>query len=219
LGRNKEDDVVFTALSLTEKLAPAQTALLIVDMQNDYCAPGGLCDRQDLPLGTVRAIVPALQELLHAARQASTLVVYAQMTTHPGVDVQGPWLELRHRSSLVDICLEGSWGQQVIDELEPAPADVLVKKSRYSAFVGTKLDQILRDRGIRTCAVTGVASNGCVDCTLRDAFQLDYYVVGVRNAVAGFDQELHTATLRNWSRRYGDVLTAGEIKEIWNQPR
>lgn len=202
--------------TLAEKVHPEHTALVVVDMQNDYCTEGGACDRNRLPLAPVRGVIPAVQRLLAGARRAGATVVYAMMTADPATE-SPPWREKREEAGLVANCLDGSWGHQIVEELRPEPGDVVVRKRRFSAFLGTHLDMALRGRGVRTCVAAGVVSNGCVDCTVRDAFQLDYYVVPVADAVAGYVPDLHAATLVNWQRRYGTVAGADEVLRCWER--
>ena len=99
--------------------------------------------------------------------------------------------------------------------VEPAEGEFVVDKHCYSAFSGTGLDGILREHSIRTLVVTGVATNICVDSTLRDGFNHGYYIVVPRDCVAAHDSELHEATLSNVAFLLGDVTTADELIGLW----
>src|SRR5690348_16381052 len=98
--------------------------------------------------------------------------------------------------------IEGSWGWQVIDDLAPAASDVLVDKRRPSGFHATPLDDILRQREIKTVIFTGVSTHGCVEATARDAELRDYYVVVLDDCVAAYSHELHQAALVVMRSRY-----------------
>ena len=206
---------------LSEKVAPAHTALLLIDMVNDFLDPGGktavLAGR---PLDVGRAVIPTAQRLLAGARSAGLQVVHVQHTTLPDhASSSGPWLDARSRAtySVEDICLDGSWGQRVIDELEPLPGETLVKKFRYSGFVGSNLELVLRSAGCQTVICAGVSTNACVEATARDAFSLDHYVVYAGDACASWSTELHEATLASAEHRYASVADTDTLLDIWRQ--
>jgi ureidoacrylate peracid hydrolase len=112
------------------------------------------------------------------------------------------------------LCQTGTWGAEFYD-LSPDPDDYILTKHRYSAFINTSLDLILRSNGIRTLIVTGTATHVCVDCTARDGFQHDYFVVIPADCTATSDPQLQEATLANFARHYGEVTTANEIIQAW----
>lgn len=205
--------------TLQEKTHPDRVALVIVDMVNDFVDPRGkTATRANRPLDHARSVIPAMQRLLDGARGAGVQVVHVQHTTLPGhASDSGPWLDARSRAtySVEDICLDGTWGQQIIDELEPAPSETVVRKHRYSGFAGTNLDLVLRSAGRQTVVCCGVSTNACVEATAREAFSLDYYVVLPRDACASWDRDLHEATLRTAAHRYGVVCAVNDLLEIW----
>jgi ureidoacrylate peracid hydrolase len=106
-------------------------------------------------------------------------------------------------------------GTEFIPELTPEDGEVVVRKHRYSAFSGTNLDVILRAHEIRTCIVTGVSTNVCVESTLRAAFDLGYYIVVPRDATASWSEQLGDATLANVTHRFGIVSSVAEIVDAW----
>jgi len=207
--------------TLGEKVRPDITVLLIIDMCNDFIHPEGkTAVRAQRPIEHAVAVIPQMQRLIAAARASGVLVVYGQHTTLPGhASDSGPWLDARSRAtySVEDICLDQTWGQQIIDEFALAPGDVVVKKHRYSAFAGTNLDMVLRSAGIQTTVCCGVSTNVCVESTAREAFSNDYYVVIPADACASWDMNLHEATLASARHRYGTVCTTAELEQIWRQ--
>ena len=204
---------------LEDKVLPAHTALLIVDMQNDLIDPAGktaVDGGRDLTAS--RAVIPGIQRLAARARQAGALVVYIQGTTLEDMrGCSGPWLDARSFAAftVTDIVMDGSWGQEIIPELTPESNDLTVKKYRYGGFNGTTLDLILRSAGVKTVICTGVSTNACVEFTAREAFALDYYVVYARDALASWDMRLHEATLDNAAKRYAAVVTTDELEDAW----
>lgn len=205
--------------TLAEKVAAEHTALLIIDMCNDFIHPEGkTAVRAGRNTGPALATVPAIQRLREAARDAGVLTVFVQHTTLlDHASDSGPWLEARSRASysVEDICLEDTWGQSILDELAPSDAEFVVQKHRYSGFAGTNLDLILRSRQIKTVVCTGVSTNSCVEATAREAFSLDYYVSYTRNACASWDMGLHEATLQSADKRYAAVVESEEVVDVW----
>jgi ureidoacrylate peracid hydrolase len=205
---------------LEDKAAADHTALLLIDMCNDFIHPEGkTATRGRRPLDHARRVIGPMRSLLDQARSAGLLVVHVQHTTLPDhASDSGPWLDARSRAtfSVTDICLDGSWGQQIIDELAPVPGDVVVKKYRYSGFAGTNLDLVLRSSGIKTVVCAGVSTNACVEATAREAFSADYYVVLPEDACGSWSVELHEATLATARHRYATVCGVDELLKIWH---
>lgn len=205
--------------TLEEKVNPIHTALIIVDMTNDLVDPKGKTKAvANRPIEHAREIIPNLQSLVKSARESGVLIVHIWHTTLQNHNSDsGPWLDARMRAtfSVPDLCLEGTWGQQSIEELPVLDGEIIVKKHRYSAFVGTDLDQILRGHGIKTTVITGVSTNACVEATMRDAFSNEYYVVVPRDTVASWNRELHEATLKTLEHRYGVTCESDEVIQLW----
>lgn len=206
---------VFTTLK--EKIAPEHTAVLVVDMQNDFCDPNGfVATKRGTDLTDTRAIIPKLVELLDKAREVKATVVLVHMSTADN-DLTGPILDrLKRISASERTCPEGSWGAELIPEIVPAPNDVMVYKNRYSPFIKSDLDTNLRDMGIKTLIITGVATNVCVESTARDGYMLDFYIVMPRDLVACAHQELQDISLRNIESYFGIITSAQQIMDTWS---
>lgn len=202
-------------------LDPRRTALLVVDMQNDFCSSDGFFDRAGHDVGPCRAIVPVIASLADATRAAGALVVYTMtVRTEPQRQRLRP---KRHPARADDAApatvgndryLPGAWGTQIVDELSPLAADLVVEKPRQSGFFRTRLAESIAAHGIDTLAVTGVTTNCCVDTTVRDAFMRDLDVVVLADAVAAFGAErhLHSSTLENLALFFGVVATAADYR-------
>lgn len=204
--------------SLRDRIDPAHTAILLIDMQKDLVYDGFLCDQAGRDLTATRSVIPTMKRLLEAARSSGTLVCHVGFWTLPehGSD-SGPWLAQRRRSTYSSdvLCIADTEGAEFIDELAPAPGELIIHKHRYSAFKGTDLDMTLRARGIKTVITTGVSTNVCVESTLRDAFETGYYVCIPSDATASWDMSLHAATLQTVTHRFGLVTTTDEIESLW----
>jgi nicotinamidase-related amidase len=112
--------------------------------------------------------------------------------------------------------VEGTWGAEILPEVAPQPGDVVVKKWRSSAFVGTNLDMVLRCNDIKSIVVTGDVTQGCVESTARDAAFHDYYVVVLEDCVATYDRDLHEASLKVLRTRV-DVAPSGAVLDLWRR--
>ncbi|TAK82031.1 MAG: cysteine hydrolase [Betaproteobacteria bacterium] len=205
--------------TLRERVTPQHTALLIIDMQKDFCVEGmGASRRPGRDLSRTRAIIPDLVRLRQAARESGALVAHIGFLTLPNhLSDGGPWLSQRRRATYASdsFAMANSGGAEFISELSPQDGEVTIHKHRYSGFKGTDLDMILRAQDIRTCIVTGVSTNVCVESTLRDAFEHGYYVVVPGDGTASWSKELGEGTLQNVTHRFGLVTTVDEILAIW----
>lgn len=211
---------------LEELVDPRHTALLVVDMQRDFCVPGWAFDRLGLDISMYPLIIPRLGRLIDGARAAVVPVVYLQMTVLPNRASESPAqirfnlrLHLASHGELepLQYAADGSEGQAIVDELAPHPGDLVVKKYRSSGFWGTNLDMLLRSNGIKSVVMTGCTTEGCVESTARDALFNDYYVVIAEDCVASDDREQHEASLLLMRHRF-DVATCPEILGIWSEP-
>ncbi len=214
---------VFTTLE--ELVNPKHTALLLIDLQNDFIMPGGFYDNVGWDTSASRQIVPHVKRVLETARHSGVLVVHVQVTLYPNFMVDSP-ASLRRRlvrkeagdsvDKLIPYTIEGSWGGQIIDELAPLSNEVVVKKHRASAFMGTDLDMLLRSNDIKSVCIVGLVTQGCVMATVNDAPVFGYYPVLLRDCVASRKQTLRDAALFLMSENK-DVVDSAEVLEIWTQ--
>jgi len=210
--------------TLEEKVAPAHAALVVIDMQNDFCAAGGLVSRDGRDLSATQAMAKRLPALIEAARNAGTLVVFVRCvyTSDGNKYLSDVWLEQAARErkggfTSIPVCREGSWEGDWYGDVRPGAGDIVVAKHRYDAFQGTDLDLVLRARGIRTLILTGVVTNVCVETTARSAFVRDYYVVVAEDGCAAYLQQDHEQTLFNIRRFFGVTPSIGELCGIWKK--
>ncbi len=210
--------------TLDELVDPHHTALVVVDMQRDFCAPGGAFDQLGIDLTMYPPLIPRLRQLIAGARRAEVPVIYIQMTTLPGRRMDSPaqirfnlrlHLPFHGEAAPLSYALDGTAGQEILPEFAPQPGDTIVKKYRSSGFWGTNLDMLLRSNGIETVVVTGCTTEGCVESTARDAMFNDYYVVLPEDGVASDDPRQHEASLFLMRHRF-DVVTCEDILNCWN---
>ena len=202
----------------------AQTALVVVDMQNAFLSKGGMFDLAGFDLSGAASAIQVNQRLLAAARVAGVKVVYLQMTYRADQsDAGGPaspnyhkelgMVMMRERPELAGTLItENTWDWQVVDELAPQAGDHVVTKSRYSGFWGTTLDSYLRGENIRYLLFTGVATNVCVESTARDAFFSEYWPILVEDAMNHSGPDFNRqATLWNFEHVFGWVTNADNL--------
>jgi ureidoacrylate peracid hydrolase len=181
--------ITFPTKPESRAIDPARTAVLVVDMQNAFRSKGGMFDLSGIDIGGAQRLVEVVQQVLDRSRHAGVRVVYLQMgydaklASSGGPDSPNWHKELalrliRQRPELKGkVLTEGQWDWEVVNGLRPHPEDLIVNKTRDSGFYGTPLDSMLRARGICTPFFVGIATNLCVESTLRDAFFLDYWPV------------------------------------------
>src|SRR5438034_2610706 len=172
-------DIVLPARPEPISITRERTALVLVDMQNAFASKGGMLDLAGLDVTQAGAAVANARLVADAARSAAIRIIYLvigyppDQSTAGGDDSPNPRKELalclmRERPELKGTLLTyGTWDFQVVDELTPHPGELVITKPRYSGFVDTPLDAELRSRGIRTLLMAGIASNVCVESTLR----------------------------------------------------
>lgn len=176
---------------------PNATALVVIDVQNDFCHPDGAFGRAGHHNSRMPELAATLHKLLAAARKRQVFTVFVRATYDREVTSR-PLARHRRRLGLLEsLCLEGSWGADWYGGIAPEglPSEVVVTKHRFDAFQGTPLDLYLRNNGITIMIVTGVATSGCVESTVRHAFFLDYTVVIPRDGVAECLQDHHDTAL------------------------
>ncbi len=182
-----------------------KTAVLLVDMQNAFASAGGMLDLAGVDVQPAAEAVANARLVVDAARDARVPVIYLVMGYPPDQSTAGG----EDSRKLLTI---GTWDFQIVDALAPAESDLVITKSRYSGFAGTPLDALLRGRGIRTLLMAGIASNVCVESTLRDAYFHEYWPVMIEDATmpAG-SPEIQRATVYNVTTFFGWVSTAAEV--------
>ena len=201
--------------TLAQKVSPQNAAVLVVDVQNDYCAPGGGLAELGVDMSALEACVPKIAALVGGARQVGVPVIHIR--THHEPATESPvWRELRLRRSpnKPRWCEPGTWGADFY-YVAPQSGEVVITKHRYSGFIETDLDLILRSQGIASLIMTGVASNNCVECTARDGFMKDYYIVFVDDCTAATNSTIHAATLANMESLFGIVVQSAQVLAEW----
>jgi ureidoacrylate peracid hydrolase len=196
-----------------------RAALAIVDMQNDFIHDDGFVRKSSREIGVPPSAldllskpIPNIKRLSAGFRQNGLNVIYIYTAWEKDYsDVALPLKKMGPKAKEMGALVKGSWGAQIIDELAPQDTDHQVMKKAYGAFFQTPLDRMLRNMGIKTLVMTGVATNFCVETTLREAVAYGYDIILTSDGTATFDPEGHQATLKVVSTGFGEVMTTDEI--------
>jgi ureidoacrylate peracid hydrolase len=200
--------------SLKERCDPRLAALIIVDVQNDFVSAEGSAAKRGEDVSAAMAMVPNLLRLIDEARRVGLTIVYIR-TIHSEWTDTPSWIYRSSQKSGLNTCREGTWGAEFYAGISPLPSERVVIKHRYSAFINTDLNTVLKARGIQSVLVCGVATNVCVETTTRDAYMFDYYVTMIDDCSAAYEPKLHMGTLENMRRHFGLVASSNEIIETW----
>ncbi|NHB08395.1 isochorismatase family protein [Burkholderia cepacia] len=207
-----------TPATSLEDVDPLRCALLVIDMQNAFVAPGGA-----LEIVYAREIVPAINRLADVFRQRGATVCWIRTDFRGQADAWSNWFGRRLDPDAAAVMIEnlsqGHPGYELFPALSVASTDMFSTKTRFSAFIqgASDLDEVLRGRGLDTVVVTGTVSNICCESTARDAMMLNYRTVFVSDANAARTDEEHNATLGNMVQCFADVASTDALLQQLNR--
>lgn len=206
------------------RLAADETAVIVIDMQNAYASKGGYVDLAGFDIAGAQGTIGQIAKVLATARAAGLQVVYLQNGWDPDYrEAGGPGSPNWHKSNALktmranpelagQLLARGGWDYALVDALAPQPGDITLHKTRYSAFFNSQLDSVLRARGIRNIVFVGIATNVCVESTLRDGFHLEYFGVMLEDATHHLGPDfVQAATVYNVEKFFGWVSTVADF--------
>jgi nicotinamidase-related amidase len=208
-----------SASELAEMIDPTRSALVVVDVQEDFASAGGAMARRGADLSGVEAVVDNVESLIAAARSAGVCIAFARVLTSPGTDSDAlKTLNARRglAPSALDICREGEPGSDYY-RVGPLPGEIEVSKRLFSAFHGADLDQRLRERKVDTLVLSGLTTNCCVDATAREAFHLNYNVFVVSDATAAYGEETQRQALAALAQTCALILDTAAVQSSWRR--
>lgn len=202
-------------VELAARLAPGGSALVLIDMQNDFCAAGGYIDvvaGKDVSAGA--SLVPTLQALMDAARVAGVPVIWVRADY--SFDKIPPSMAVvsQARGITAECCKPGTWGAEWFG-IAPLPGETIVTKHTYSGFANTDLNAVLQQLKVQSVVFGGVTTQVCVESTVRDAHSAGYFCIVPHDAVASHTASLHDAALTNIRFFLGDVCAASDVLAAW----
>ncbi|MET0245541.1 MAG: pyrimidine utilization protein B [Sphingomonas sp.] len=224
IGSAGDGGVILGARPEAVRVLPAETAVVVIDMQNAYASPGGYVDQAGFDISGAAGTIGRIATVLETARKAGIQIVYLQNGWDPDyVEAGGPGSPNWHKSNALKtmrarpelagtLLARGSWDYALVDALAPQPGDITLHKTRYSAFFNSQLDSVLRARGIRTIVFVGIATNVCVESTLRDGFHLEYFGVILEDATHHLGPpEMQAASVYNIEKFFGWVSSSADF--------
>ena len=216
--------VVLPARPEPVRIGASDTAVIVIDMQNAYASVGGYVDKAGFDVAPAAAAIGQIARVLETARGAGMPVIYLQNGwdadyVEAGTPASPNWHKsnalktMRARPELAgQLLARGGWDYELVDALAPQPGDIRLHKTRYSAFFNSQLDSVLRSRGIRTLVFVGIASNVCVESTLRDGFHLEYFGIMLEDATHHLGPDfVREATVYNIEKFFGWVSTVADF--------
>lgn len=184
-----------------------KTALLIIDMQNDFVLEG-----KPHRVAGARAVIPKIQAVLAEFRKRNLPVIHIlRVHRRDGSDVE---IIRQERFRSHPFAVAGTHGAGVIDELAPREGEHVVEKIRMSAFIGTELDLLLRTLGATTLVVTGIQTPNCIRATVFDAIAYNYPAVLIDDATGAASEEIHRANVRDMQNIGVRIVDASEISDL-----
>jgi biuret amidohydrolase len=195
-----------------------ETALLLIDMQKDFLAPGGLCDSLGEDIDAMRPIIPRIQRLLPALRGAGVRIIHTREGYASDLSDVNPLKRSRsivgRQGPLGRFLIRGEAGHDFIEELRPAPGERVVDKPGFGAFFRTDLEDHLRAVGITHLLIAGVTTQCCVQSTLREAVDRGFFCLTLADCCAAIEPRLHEATLtaiQGENHLFGWIATADAV--------
>jgi ureidoacrylate peracid hydrolase len=197
-------------------IAPARTALLLIDFQVDFAAPDGPMAQEGAEVTAALRAVKQAEQLAQGAREAGVLLVFTRSIARP--DVSAPLLdEARARRGEQDkprLCVEGTRGAEFVGP-QPRHGELVVSKHRYSIFHGTGLDAALKQRNIDTLVISGVTTECCVQSSVWAAFERRFHIFIASDACAAYEHDLHDGALKAMALSGANLASAAQFAALW----
>jgi ureidoacrylate peracid hydrolase len=194
-----------------------KTALILVDLQNDFCHPAGTASKRGKNVHDFQDKLESMKFLLEAARENNIPVIHA-------ISEHSAWTESpsgkerfgrKGQGSDLSYCEPGTWGAEIYHYFTPESKEKIIVKHRYSAFLHTDLDLILRSKRIEHIIIAGAYTNVCIDSTARDAYMRDFFVTVPYDCVVSNNEKLHHYALELLEGTFSEVAHSSKIKKQW----
>jgi ureidoacrylate peracid hydrolase len=198
---------------IVDQLNDRKTALIVVDVQNDFCDSQGAFGKRGIALSHLEKPANNLILLIDHCRESNVPIIFVR-TIHSGWTDTDSWIgRLAGAGKEMLICRPDTWGAEFF-KVAPRETDFIVTKHRFSGFVGTELDLVLRSRGIETLLMTGFTTNVCVETTARDGFNRDYRIILVEDCCGAFSAEEHASAITNINKYFGVVADSDSLVKL-----
>jgi ureidoacrylate peracid hydrolase len=199
-----------------EQIKTGRTALIVVDVQNDFCHQEGAFGKKGIDLSHMERPAGNLVRFIDQCRQFNVPIIFVR-TIHSRWTDSDSWIgRLEGAGKVMLICRPHTWGSEFF-KVKPLESDFIVTKHRFSGFVGTELNLVLRSRGIETLLMTGFTTNVCVETTARDGFNLDFRIVLVEDCCAAFSTDEHASAITNINKYFGVAADSQSLAALLRQ--
>ena len=225
-----DDTIMLPARPEPIPVEVSRTAVIVIDMQNAYASPGGYLDLAGFDISGAARVIRNTKTVLEVARAAGMPVIYFQNGWDADyVEAGGPGSPNFHKSNALKtmrqrpelqgtLLAKGTWDYELVEALKPQPGDIVLHKTRYSGFFNSQLNSTLRSRNIRNIVVVGIATNVCVESTLRDGFFLEYFGIVLEDATHQAGPEfVQQAAIYNIEKFFGWVSSVADFKGAFGQ--
>ena len=198
---------------IKEQFRAGKTALIVVDVQNDFCHQDGAFGKRGIDLSYMEKPAENLVRFMATCRQWGMPIIFVR-TIHSSWTDSDSWIgRLEGAGKVMLICRPDTWGADFF-KVKPLATDFIVTKHRFSGFVGTELNLVLRARGIETLLMTGFTTNVCVETTARDGFNLDFRIILVEDCCAAFSADEHASAITNINKYFGVVTNSVSLAAL-----
>lgn len=200
-----------------KRFSTDQTALILIDLQNDFCHPNGTASRRGTDLQLIKPVFPQIKKLLKGARKQNIPIIHAISEHSVWTDSpsQKERLGRTNQSAEFTYCEPGSWGAEIYQLFTPLQQEKTVVKHRYSAFYHTDLALILRSLHVKHIILVGLYTNVCVDSTARDGYMRDFFVTVPKDCVVSNDPQKHSYALDLLTDTFAEVVSSDKILNAW----
>jgi len=187
------------------------TALIIVDMQNAFCSEEGSFWKRGRKILNLKRTIKINQKLLSFARKSGWLIIFTKLVFKK--DYSDGGLLVKRNPKIVEFRAfeEGSWDSEITDFLKPLKGEYVIVKKRHDPFIGTNLLKILKKNNIKRIVIAGVATNICVESTIRSAFDNDFETILIKDATQTSSKKLYNASLETIKNSFGEVISFNEL--------
>lgn len=205
------------AAALAPLIDPERTALIVVDIQNDFAGPSGLLKRVGVDMTLAEATIDRIEAIIPVARKAGATLAFMRVVTEPETDSDAlkALYARKGRPGGQAICRTEDGGADYY-RVAPEPGDIEIAKLLYDSFHGTDLEEHLRARGIDTLLMTGIATDCCVDATARAGFHRGFHIFIVSDACASYEKELHDSSLKVLHKNCALLTTSDALVAAWS---
>jgi ureidoacrylate peracid hydrolase len=196
---------------MTLTLNAQKTAVLVIDMQNAFLDPKGSIARMGIPIGRAVAVMETLAAALSRLRRSGAKIVHNRMALRPDYSDAGILERAFPRLKELGHCVKGTWDFENVRGFEPGPNEYVIDKIRFDGFHGTEMESLLRCLGMDTLIFTGIATNICVESTVRAAFTRDFRCIVPRQTTASFTPEMEAGSMGNFAFGFAEVVDIDEV--------